>query len=144
MQETVLWIPPVCCVLDDICKRQFCGFPQCAASSRGGAQTHWHQSYKPKRIHVIPLFVCLHWLSVAVCITFQDTNVCIQLSSTQHICRSLWKKNIYYMNTFKCTIYDNIAITVLTICELTLSSVFTVCCFAGRKCKESMINHKKL
>ncbi len=24
--------PPVCCVLDDICKRQFCGFPQCAAS----------------------------------------------------------------------------------------------------------------
>ncbi len=22
MQETALWIPPVCCVLDDICKRQ--------------------------------------------------------------------------------------------------------------------------
>ncbi len=32
MQETALWIPPVCCVLDDICKRQLCGFPQCAAS----------------------------------------------------------------------------------------------------------------
>ncbi len=26
MQETALWIPPVCCVLDDICKRQLCGF----------------------------------------------------------------------------------------------------------------------
>ncbi len=24
----------------------FCGFTQCAVSSRGGAQTHWHQSYK--------------------------------------------------------------------------------------------------
>ncbi len=23
----------------------FCGFTQCAVSSRGGAQTHWHQSY---------------------------------------------------------------------------------------------------
>ncbi len=63
--------PPVCCTPGCycyICKRQLCGFPQCAASwmtyardsfvdsqggllsSRGGgpdtlAQTHWHQSY---------------------------------------------------------------------------------------------------
>ncbi len=63
--------PPVCCTPGRycyICKRQLCGFPQCAASwmtyardsfvdsqggllsSRGGgpdtlAQTHWHQSY---------------------------------------------------------------------------------------------------
>ncbi len=37
MQETALWIPPVCCVLDDICKRQLCGFPQWdLLSSRGG------------------------------------------------------------------------------------------------------------
>ncbi len=37
MQETALWIPPVCCVLDDICKRQLCGFPQWGLlSSRGG------------------------------------------------------------------------------------------------------------
>ncbi len=36
MQETALWIPPVCCVLDDICKRQFCGFPGGLLSSRGG------------------------------------------------------------------------------------------------------------
>ncbi len=28
--------PPVCCVLDDVCKGQFCGFTQCAVSSRGG------------------------------------------------------------------------------------------------------------
>ncbi len=54
MQETALWIPPVCCVLDDICKRQLCGFPQWGLlSSRGGgpdtlAQTHWHQSYSLK------------------------------------------------------------------------------------------------
>ncbi len=60
--------PPVCCTPGCycyICKRQLCGFPQCAASwmtyardsfvdsqggllsSRGGGggQTHWHQSY---------------------------------------------------------------------------------------------------
>ncbi len=59
--------PPVCrtpgCYCY-ICKRQLCGFPQCAASwmtyardsfvdspsgafcpLEGGAQTHWHQSY---------------------------------------------------------------------------------------------------
>ncbi len=67
--------PPVCCTPGCycyICKRQLCGFPQCAASwmtyardsfvdsqggllsSRGGgpdtlAQTHWHQSYKGYR-----------------------------------------------------------------------------------------------
>ncbi len=56
--------PPVCCTPGCycyICKRQLCGFPQCAASwmtyardsfvdsqggllsSRGGAQTHWHR-----------------------------------------------------------------------------------------------------
>ncbi len=66
--------PPVCCTPGCycyICKRQLCGFPQCAASwmtyardsfvdsqggllsSRGGgpdtlAQTHWHQSYTPQ------------------------------------------------------------------------------------------------
>ncbi len=41
MQETALWIPPVCCVLDDICKRQFCGFPQWGllSSRRGGPDT---------------------------------------------------------------------------------------------------------
>ncbi len=60
--------PPVCCTPGCycyICKRQLCGFPQCAASwmtyardsfvdspsgafcpLEGGAQTHWHQSYK--------------------------------------------------------------------------------------------------
>ncbi len=57
---------PVCCTPGCycyICKRQLCGFPQCAASwmtyardsfgiprgafcpLEGGAQTHWHQSY---------------------------------------------------------------------------------------------------
>ncbi len=41
MQETALWIPPVCCVLDDICKRQLCGFPQWGLlSSRGGGPRH--------------------------------------------------------------------------------------------------------
>ncbi len=60
--------PPVCCTPGCycyICKRQLCGFPQCAASwmtyardsfvdspsgafcpLEGGAQTHWHQSYR--------------------------------------------------------------------------------------------------
>ncbi len=59
--------PPVCCTPGCycyICKRQLCGFPQCAASwmtyardsfvdspsgafcpLEGGGQTHWHQSY---------------------------------------------------------------------------------------------------
>ncbi len=59
--------PPVCCTPGCycyICKRQLCGFPQCAVSwmtyardsfvdspsgafcpLEGGAQTHWHQSY---------------------------------------------------------------------------------------------------
>ncbi len=62
MQETALWIPPVCCVLDDICKRQllwilrgaFCpleGGPRHIGTDTWGgpdtlAQTHWHQSYK--------------------------------------------------------------------------------------------------
>ncbi len=32
--------PPVCCVLDDVCKGQFCGFTQCAVSSRGGGPRH--------------------------------------------------------------------------------------------------------
>ncbi len=63
--------PPVCCTPGCycyICKRQLCGFPQCAASwmtyardsfvdspsgafcpLEGGAQTHWHQSYRSKK-----------------------------------------------------------------------------------------------
>ncbi len=51
MQETALWIHPVCCVLDDICKRQLCGFPQWGllSSRGGGAQTHWHQPYNMKK-----------------------------------------------------------------------------------------------
>ncbi len=32
--------PPVCCVLDGVCKGQFCGFTQCAVSSRGGGPRH--------------------------------------------------------------------------------------------------------
>ncbi len=44
--------PPVCCVLDDICKGQFCGFPggPFVLWRGGGAQTHWHQSYKPNSL----------------------------------------------------------------------------------------------
>ncbi len=65
--------PPVCCTPGCycyICKRQLCGFPQCAASwmtyardsfvdspsgafcpLEGGAQTHWHQSYTPTPVN---------------------------------------------------------------------------------------------
>ncbi len=53
MQETALWIPPVCCVLDDICKRQLCGFPQWGLlSSRGGGPDNWHQSYTTKACRI--------------------------------------------------------------------------------------------
>ncbi len=67
--------PPVCrtpgCYCY-ICKRQLCGFPQCAASwmtyardsfadspsgafcpLEGGAQTHWHQSYSSSLWHCL-------------------------------------------------------------------------------------------
>ncbi len=38
--------PPVCCVLDDICKTVLC-IPRGAFCplEGGGGQTHWHQSY---------------------------------------------------------------------------------------------------
>ncbi len=70
MQETALWIPPVCCVLDDICKRQLCGFPQWGLlSSRGGGPdtlapvlqvSTWFLLYKVLCIPLYVFFSLLH------------------------------------------------------------------------------------
>ncbi len=40
MQETALWIPPVCCVLDDICKRQLLWIPRGAFCPLEGGPRH--------------------------------------------------------------------------------------------------------
>ncbi len=45
--------PPVCYVLDDICKTVLC-IPRrafCPLEGGGGGQTHWHQSYSSALWH---------------------------------------------------------------------------------------------
>ncbi len=73
MQETALWIPPVCCVLDDICKRQllwilrgaFCpleGGPRHIGTDTLAPVLHQHELY----IQVLPqhFYVLYKWTYV--------------------------------------------------------------------------------
>ncbi len=52
MQETALWIPPVCCVLDDICKRQLLWILRGAFCPLEGG---------PRHIGTDTLAPVLHW-----------------------------------------------------------------------------------
>ncbi len=65
MQETALWIPPVCCVLDDICKRQLLWIPRGAFCPLEGGPRHIGTDTLAPVLHVC-VCVCVYCLCVHI------------------------------------------------------------------------------